>query len=46
MEMAEFVDCVCQGRKPGVSVYDGTKSTAVGYATTEAWRTGKPVKIG
>ena len=30
----------------GVSVYDGTKSTAVGYATTEAWRTGKPVKIG
>ena len=46
VEMAEFVDCVCQGRKPGVSVYDGTKSTAVGYATTEAWRTGKPVKIG
>ena len=46
VEMAEFVDCVCQGRKPGVSVYDGTKSTAVGYATTEAWRPGKPVKIG
>lgn len=46
VEMAEFVDCVCQGRKPGVSVYDGIKSTAVGYATTEAWRTGKPVKIG
>lgn len=46
LEMEEFVDCVCRGRKPGVSVYDGTKSTAVGYATTEAWRTGKPVKIG
>ena len=46
LEMQEFVDCVLQGKQPGVSVYDGTKSTAVGYATTEAWKTGKIVKIG
>lgn len=44
-EVEEFVQCVLEHRKPGVSVYDGTKSTAVGYATTEAWRTGRIVKI-
>ncbi|MBQ9904864.1 MAG: Gfo/Idh/MocA family oxidoreductase [Synergistaceae bacterium] len=44
-EMEEFVDCVLNGKKPGVTVYDGTKSTAIAYATTEAWKTGKAVKI-
>lgn len=44
-EMEEFVDCVLSGKKPGVSVYDGTKSTAIAYATTEAWKTGKAVRI-
>ena len=44
--MQEFVDCVINGKKPGVSVHDGTNSTAIGYATTEAWKTGKIVKIG
>ena len=46
LEMQEFIDCVCEDKQPGVSVYDGTKSTAIGYATTEAWKTGKIVKIG
>ena len=45
IEVQEFVDCVLQGKTPGVSVYDGTKSTAIGYATTEAWKTGKAVKL-
>ena len=45
LEMQEFVDCVRTGRRPGTTVYDGVRSTAVGYATTEAWRTGHPVKI-
>ena len=27
------------------TVYDGTKSTVIGYATTEAWKSGKIVKI-
>ncbi len=44
-EMQEFVDCICEGRKPGVTVYDGTKSTAIGFATTEAWKSGKTVKM-
>ncbi len=45
LEMQEFIDCVCAGKQPCVSVYDGTKSTAIGYATTEAWKTGAIVKI-
>ena len=45
IEMQEFIDCVCEGKQPGVNVYDGTKSTAIGYATTEAWKSGKVVKL-
>lgn len=45
IEMQEFIDCVCEGKQPGVSVYDGTKSTAIGFATTEAWKTGNIVKL-
>ena len=45
LEMEEFVDCALTGRKPGVTVYDGTKSTKIGFATTEAWKTGKIVEI-
>ncbi len=45
LEMQEFLDCALTGRKLGVSVEDGTKATAIGYATTEAWKTGKLVKI-
>ncbi len=44
-EMEEFVKCALTGQVPGVSVYDGTKSTIVGYATTEAWKTGRIVSI-
>ena len=43
--MEEFVDCVLTGRTPGVCVEDGVRSTAIGYATTEAWKTGKIVRI-
>lgn len=45
LEMQEFVDCVLEGRKPGVTVYDGTKSTDIAFKTTEAWKTGEIVKI-
>ena len=46
IEMQDFIACVSEGKPPGVNVYDGTKSTAIGYATTEAWKTGKIIKIG
>ena len=45
LEMEEFANCALSGRKPGVTVYDGTKSTKIGFATTEAWKTGKIIKI-
>lgn len=45
LEMQEFADCVADGKKPEVTVYDGTKSTQIGFATTQAWKTGNIVKI-
>ncbi len=44
-EVREFVDCVRTGKKPDVTVYDGTVCTAVGFATTEAWKTGKLIRM-
>lgn len=45
LEMEYFIDCVLNGKKPSVTVYDGTLSTKAAYSATEAWKTGKPVKI-
>ena len=44
-EIEEFIDCVRTGRKPELTVYDGTKAAQVSYAITESFRTGKPVKV-
>ena len=44
-EMIAFIDCICEGRKPEVTVYDGTKCTEVTYAATEALRSGKTVAL-
>jgi len=35
-EMAEFVECVLENRKPDISVYDGTECTRVSYAAMES----------
>lgn len=45
LEMQEFIDCVIDGKKPDVTVYDGTKSTQIGFTTTQAWKTGETLKI-
>lgn len=45
LEMQEFIDCIQENRKPGVTVYDGTKSTDIAFKTTESWKTGKIVTI-
>ena len=45
LEMQEFIDCICEDRKPGVTVYDGTKYTAIAFGTTEAWKSGKVVEL-
>ena len=44
-EMEEFIHCVSTGVKPEVTVYDGTQSTQIGFATTEAWKKGGLVEI-
>ncbi len=44
-ELQEFVDCILEGKKPEVSVYDGTKVTEVAYACKESFETGKIVNI-
>ena len=34
-----------EGRKPELTVYDGTKATLVTYAITDSFHTGKPVTV-
>lgn len=40
-EMTEFVSCVREGRKPGVTVYDGTAATETAFRCKESFETGK-----
>ena len=44
LEMVDFIDCIQQGRKPEITVYDGTKATNVTYAITNTFHSGKPVQ--
>ena len=44
-EMQEFIDCICEDRKPDITVYDGTRGTEIAFATTEAWKSGKVVTL-
>ena len=45
-ELTEFVKCVREGRKPEVTVYDGTAASKIAYRCKESFETGKmlPVK--
>ena len=45
LEMENFIDCVQKGVKPDVTVYDGTKSTQIAFATTKAYKEGGILKI-
>lgn len=45
LEMENFIDCINKGIQPQVNVYDGTKSTQIAFATTEAYKIGKALKI-
>lgn len=44
-ELQEFVDCIIEGRKPEVTVYDGTKVTEIAYKCKEAFETGELLKF-
>jgi myo-inositol 2-dehydrogenase/D-chiro-inositol 1-dehydrogenase len=39
-EIQEFVDCIREGRKPEVTVYDGTKVSEIGYTCKAAFEQG------
>ncbi|MCG8485211.1 MAG: inositol 2-dehydrogenase [Clostridia bacterium] len=45
LEMQEFIDCIVEGRKPEISVYDGTKNTEVAFAATKAFRENKLIQL-
>lgn len=44
-EIKEFVDCILTGRKPEVTVYDGTKTTEIAYKCKEAFETNELVRL-
>ena len=45
LEMIDFIDCIRNGRKPELTVYDGTKATVVTYAITDSFHCGKAVEV-
>ena len=44
-EMQEFVDCILEGRKPKVTVYDGTKVSEIAYGCKESFETGNQLRF-
>ena len=44
-ECQEFVDCIRQGRRPHVSVQDGTRATEVAFAATRSFRNDELVRL-
>lgn len=45
LEMENFIDCIRDHKQPEVSVFDGTKSTQIAFATTTSYRNKELVKI-
>jgi myo-inositol 2-dehydrogenase/D-chiro-inositol 1-dehydrogenase len=45
-EAQEFVSCIRQGRKPLVTVQDGTRATEVAFAATRSFREDELVRLG
>jgi len=44
-EMNEFISCINEGRKPEVTVYDGTKCTEIAYRCKEAFESNELVRM-
>lgn len=45
-ELQEFVDCVREGRKPGITVGDALRASQIAYKCKESFETGALVKTG
>lgn len=44
-EVEEFINCIKENRKPGVTVEDGVESTKLGYACKQSFETGKLIEV-
>jgi myo-inositol 2-dehydrogenase/D-chiro-inositol 1-dehydrogenase len=44
-EVQEFVDCIVTGKKPAVTVYDGTRVSEIAYTCKEAFEQGTLIKF-
>lgn len=44
-EVQEFVDCVCENRRPAVTMEDAVKATAIAHAAGQALRSGEIIKL-
>ena len=44
-EINEFIDCINTGRKPEVTVYDGTKTTEIAYKCKEAFERNELIRL-
>ena len=44
-EMNEFVSCISEGRKPEVTVYDGTKCTEIAYQCKQSFEGNELVRL-
>lgn len=44
-ELEEFINCIVDGRKPEITVYDGTKVTQIAYRCKQSFETEKLLSI-
>lgn len=44
-EMQEFINCICENRKPGVTAYDGTRATEIALSATQSFRKNELIKF-
>ena len=44
-EVNEFIDCIVTGRKPEVTVYDGTKTTEIAYLCKKSFETNELIRL-
>ena len=44
-ELQEFVDCIVEGRKPEVTVHDGTRATIIAELATKSFKTNELIKL-
>jgi myo-inositol 2-dehydrogenase / D-chiro-inositol 1-dehydrogenase len=44
-EMQEFVDCILENRKPGITAHDGTRATEIAIQSTQSFRNKELVKL-